>query len=173
MNKYISSLAILIIATLFTACVDFKDKKTSIEIVDNHRHYYPILTGQKLDVVFTIKNTGENPLLISDILTSCGCIEISKSSVQNIPKGEEGMLTLSYNSTKNIGFVQHFITLYGNFKTSDKQEIVFDVHVVPNALYTKDYEELYQEEKNKGGNIKDMVDGNENNKGYYLDKDLK
>ena len=43
------------------------------------------------------------------------------------------------------------------------------MNVVPNALYTKDYEELHQEAKDKNGAIEDMVDGKENNLGYYLD----
>ncbi len=46
---------------------------------------------------------------------------------------------------------------------------MFDVHVVPQSLYTKDYEEMFQEEKDRAGNIEDLTDGNENNKGYYLD----
>ncbi|HEU0226671.1 MAG TPA: hypothetical protein VFQ86_02955 [Arachidicoccus soli] len=39
---------------------------------------------------------------------------------------------------------------------------------MPNGLYTKDFEEMYEEEKQKDGGIKNMVDGNENNKGYYV-----
>lgn len=147
-------------------------KKTSLEITDNERHYYPILQGQELDIVFSLKNTGENPFLLEDMILSCGCLSVKKSSIKTIPAGSEGRLILKYNSNKNIGNVKHYVTLYGNFKTTDKMELVFDVHVVPNALYTKDYEELFQEEKDKGGKVKDMVDGDENNKGYYMDGDF-
>lgn len=164
-TKYIS----LLFAILVMGCVDIKNRKTTIEVIDNHRHYYPVLAGQRLDVVFPIKNTGKNPLVISDIITSCGCLVAKKSSIDAIPEGDERMLILEYNSAKNIGLVEHYITLYGNFENSETYEITFDVHVVPSSHYTKDYEELYQEEKDKRGNIESMVDGDENNKVYYMD----
>ena len=50
----------------------------------------------------------------------------------------------------------------------DKLETNFDVHVVPDALYTPDYEELYRKEVEKKGGVKSIVDGNENEKGYYV-----
>ncbi len=46
----------LILITGISACVDIKNKKTTLEIVDNNRHYYPILQGPELDIVFVIKN---------------------------------------------------------------------------------------------------------------------
>lgn len=159
----------LFILTLFTECINPGSKPTTIEIVDNNRHYYPILVGQELNIMFDIKNTGEHPLIVTDIITTCGCITMKGSSIKTIPAGKTGRLLLTYDSSKNIGYVKHYITLYGNILESNTREIVFDVNVVPNALYTKDYEELYQERKNKAGNIKDFVDGNENNKGYYID----
>lgn len=152
---------------LFIGC-DIKEKKTTIEIVDNYRHYYPIQTGQELDIMFEIKNTGKNPFVLNDIITSCGCVTLKKSSIKSIPAGKAGHLLITYDSRKNIGYVQHHITLYGNFTTSESKDIVFDVNVVPNALYTKDYEELYREKINSEGGLQRWVDGDENTKGYYM-----
>lgn len=171
--KFLPRFLIMVTILLSIAgCKNMEDIKTTVAVEDNGRHYYPILTGQELEIVFPIKNTGMHPFMLTDIITSCGCITANTSSVKAIPAGAEGRLLLKYNSTKNIGYVKHYITLYGNLATADKIDITFDVHVVPNAMYTKDYEELYQEEKNKGGNVKDLVDGNENNKGYYMDEDF-
>lgn len=164
-------IAASILFTAIMGCKDVENIKTTLEVVDNGRHYYPILTGQELDIVFPIKNTGTEPFILADIITSCGCITANISSIKTIPAGQERRLHLKYNSSKNIGYVEHFVTLYGNLATTDQMEIKFDSNVVPNALYTKDYEELYQEEKNRRGNIKDWVDGDENNKGYYIDGD--
>ncbi|HAF35157.1 MAG TPA: hypothetical protein DCG88_14260 [Sphingobacterium sp.] len=82
------------------------------------------------------------------------------------------LLTFSYNSAKNVGYVKHYITLYGNFEKSPIREIIFDINVVPNAMYTKDYEELYSEEIRAQGGLKTLVDGAENNKGYFMDEDF-
>src|SRR5690606_2599623 len=164
-------LLISAISLVLLACgTDVKDRKTSIEIIDNNRHYWPILTGQELEVVFYIKNTGEYPLIIDEVITSCGCLHLSnKSTLDFVPKGETGILRLVYDSQKNVGLAKHYITLYGNFNTYETQEAIFDVNIVPDALYTKDYEELYTAKNKRSGNLKGMVDGEENNKGYYVD----
>lgn len=157
---------------LFASCTDIKNKTTTIKIIDNNRHYYPLLMGQELDIVFDIQNTGKHPLIITDIITSCGCIALKKTSIRAIPAGETRKLIMKYDSGKNIGYVKHYITLYGNFASGEIEEIVFDLNVVPNALYTKDYEEIYQHEKDKMGGIKGLSEGDETNRGYYLDEDF-
>lgn len=169
--KYYACILLLFLVAV-TGCLDIKDQKTTLLVVDNNRHYYPVLQGQDLDIVFTVKNTGKVPFMLKDMIVSCGCLTSKKSSIDAIPAGKEGQLIMKFNSTKNVGYAKNYITLYGNFQKTDKIELIFDINVVPNSLYTKDYEELFQEEKNKGGKVKDMVDGQENNKGYYMDGDL-
>lgn len=172
MRITINQLCTFLLLFLFLSACASKDNKTTIEIEDNHRHYYPILTGQELNIKFEIKNTGKHPFILSDIFTSCGCVVIKNSSINTIPAGKSGFLILRYDSSKNIGYVKHYVTLYGNFATTNMKEIVFDVNVVPNASYTKDYEELYKEKNQKEGGLKGLVDGDESQKGYYLDSDM-
>lgn len=162
------------ISMLFAVCFvllscNIKDKKTSIAVNNPNRHYYPIQRGQALDIVYEIENTGENPLLISDIHTSCGCVLIDESSFKMLPAKGKGFIRLKYDSKKNIGYVKHYIDIYANLENEAKHEITFDVNVVPNALYTRDYEELHNENKQRYVNEKDLVDGKENNKGYYVE----
>lgn len=169
-TKFYSILVLLL--TIGVVSCNVKDKRTNIEVVDNNRHYYPILRGQEKEIVFRIKNTGKNPFLLNDIFTSCSCLKISKkSSIKSIPAGREGFLRLNYTAISNIGYAKYYVTLYGNFDTIDKKEIKFDINIVPNALYTKDYEEIYKEIKDKN-NIKRGVDGKESERGYYMDGDF-
>src|SRR5690606_18681770 len=165
---FFMTIAVLLLLT-GTACDDIKGKKTTIQITDNNRHYYPILMGQELNIVFPTKNTGKNPFILEDIITSCGCITLEKSSIGTIPPGNEAKLVLTYNSAKGVVEVQHYITLYGNFAASQKMALMFDVQVVPQSLCARDYEEMFQEEKDRAANIEDLAEGNETNKGYYLD----
>lgn len=160
---------LLFLVVVLCGCLNIKDKKTTLNIEDNNRHYYPILSGQTLDVAFTIKNTGAVPFVLSDMVISCGCITSNKSSIDAIPAGGEGRLILKYNTIKNVGYVKHYVTLYGNLLNKEKIDIWFDVNVVPDPLYTKDYEELHHEEMKNTGKVKEMVDGKASNKGYYLD----
>jgi hypothetical protein len=156
-----------------SGCDDLSESNTTLEIIDNNRHYYPVLRGQELNVIFTLKNTGTKPFVLNDMLITCGCIVPKKSSIRSIPAGREGKLHLIYNSNKNIGFVEHHIDIYGNLKEDEKITLVFDVNVVPEGLYTKDYEEVYKEARKEAGiDAKEMVDGDESNKGFYLDEDF-
>lgn len=171
--NYFKLILVILTSLWMTGCMNVLDKKTSLEVPDNGRHYYPILAGQMKDVSFNLINTGENPLMITDIITSCGCLKINDNEKAfSIPPGKERMLTLSYNSAKNIGYVKHYISLYGNFEKGPLHEIVFDINVVPHAQYTKDYEELYTEKVDARGGVEHLVEGEENNRGYYMDEDF-
>lgn len=156
---------------LGSACSDITGQKTTIQIEDNYRHYYPILQGEHLEMFFTVNNLGSKMFILSDLQTSCGCLVVDKSAIEMIPPGKKGILSVRFDSGKNVGFVEHFITLYGNLSDGDMKEIVFDINVVPNSLYSKDYEEIYNERKKVEGFIEEIVDGK--HKGYYVDKPSK
>lgn len=156
--------------TLVTGC-DIDSKKTSMTISDPDRHYYPVIRGQPLDVLYTIENTGKYPLVIKSIHTSCGCMLVDESSFKMLPAGGKGFIRIKYDSSKNLGYVKHFVTIYANLEENDKVEATFDINVVPNALYTRDYEEIHTTKQN-GLSEEQLVDGKENNKGYYTDEVL-
>jgi hypothetical protein len=160
-------LALCTIVLMMGSCMNL-DTETKIRVKDSGRHYYPIVQGQELQIVYEIENTGDFPLNVNEILPTCGCILVDETTKTNIPSKGSIFLKVTYNSNKNIRLVNHYIYLYGNFNKTKPLALNFDVHVVPDALYTKDYEELYKSEIEKEGNIESMVDGNENEKGYYV-----
>lgn len=167
LNKSLYLLNLLCILIWLTSC-DFKENLVDVTITDPIRHYYPIVQGKKLNIVVKLENKSDFPFKITDILTSCGCIILKKGTLEVIPAQSSGFIELTYDSNKNIGLVNHFIYIYGNLKKADKLVANFDVHVVPDALYTPDYEELYRKEVEAGGGVKNRVEGNENENGYYL-----
>lgn len=141
---------------------------TTIEIEDPVRHYYPILQGQKQNIVVKITNTGDEPLKIYKVLPSCGCT-IAKFTSRAIAPGNEAFIEMEYNSIKNIGMVDIYTTILANTK-QHSHTFYFDINVVPDALYTKDYEELYhiEQEEEKGG-VLELVEGKNNQRGYLVD----
>jgi hypothetical protein len=170
-NKYINVISYTIFALLLimllNSCRDL-NTETKISVIDANRHYYPLVQGDKLKIIYEIKNAGDSPLNISDILPTCGCILVDESQTQNIPPGGAIFLKLTYNSNKNVGLVNHYIYLHGNYNKGKPLVLSFDVHVVPDAIYTKDYEEIHKTESEKNGDVEGMVDGNTNEKGYYI-----
>jgi len=165
-------ISILIVGLLFMVSCELSKEnvaknlgKTSIKIEDPSRHYYPIPRGAKLYLSYKIINTGKNPLLIKNVFTSCGCIKV------NFPKytinpNKTGYINLEYDSSKNIGFVTSYIDIYANLDSIFKKTITFDVNVVTNALYTKDYEEIFKE-KQESAEL--GVEGSETQQGYFVD----
>ena len=141
---------------------------TTVAVADSVRHYYPILAGEILTLSYELENTGEQPLIIRDIQTSCGCITPELDSRMLLP-GKKVRLLFKYESAKNIGYVQQVIRVHGNIKPNGIAKMLFDINVVPNADYTRDYEELYKEAVERSAMVRGLVDGDEEEKGYWTD----
>lgn len=141
---------------------------TTVAVKDSVRHYYPVIAGQVLNISYVLENTGDQPLIIRDIQPSCGCI-VPELNTRMVLPGNKMSLLFKYESAKNIGFVQHVIRIHCNVKPRGMIKLVFDVNVVPHADYTRDYEELYKDAVEKSDIIRGLVDGDESEKGYYVD----
>ena len=150
-----------------SSCLNIEDKRTTISVVDADRHYPPILFGQIIKVVYEVENTGDQPLFVKDIQVSGGCELTEGNKLKVLPSKSKGFIHVLYDGRKNIGYVKNYITLYANFESGDKIELTFDLNVVPNALYTKDYEEVHKE-KNRTF-VEELVDGSENERRYTID----
>ncbi len=142
--------------------------KTTLQVIDSIRHYYPILRGSKLNMVVKVKNTGDYPLKIYNVLPSCGCT-LAKFPKRVIPVGSFGLIQMEYESSKNIGYVGIYTTIVANTK-KPSHTIFFDLNVVSNPLYTKDFEEIYTDkQKKENASIKAMANGNLNQRDYVTD----
>jgi hypothetical protein len=146
---------------------DDNDEITTFEIEDPYRKYFPVLQGQPLSMFFKVTNTGDYPLYIYDVLPSCGCTTVKHPRA--IAPGTEANIELEFNSNKNIGHVGVYTTIVTNSK--EKFHVFFfETNVVPDALYIKDYEQIYSEAmKDEKGFMQEFVDGQANQKGYIVD----
>lgn len=163
-------IALLVLAASAVSCSK-RVQPTTVEITDPVRHYFPVLQGQTLELMFPVANTGDNPLVITEIQTSCGCIIVDRKSHIIVPPGRTQHIRLTYDSNKNVGAVAHTIWVYGNILPAGSVKLKFDVNVVPDASYTRDYEEIYREIGLKNGIVQRMVDGRETEKNYYVDEE--
>lgn len=147
-------------------------KPVEVEIVDQNRHYYPVIQGELLGVTYEIENVSKDPLFIKEIQTTCGCVIVEDELPIVILPKQKGKIHFTYNSTKNTGHVENYAWLYGNFADSTYRELKFDTNVVPPVAYTPDYEELWHQVESKSPNMKDLVDGRSTEKGYYTDEGI-
>ena len=153
------------VVSVFTGCKK-TISPTYITVADSIRHYYPIVSGEKLVMTYIVRNEGDDPFIIDDIQPSCGCVT-GPIKVDAIPPHDSITLSFTFDSSKNIGYVRHSIRLFGNILPRGMGVLVFDVNVVPPSFDQPDYEETYIEQKANA--IEEMVDGKSSEKGYYTD----
>lgn len=154
-----TAIVLMVGMMLLTSCHK-KLEPTAIEIEDSIRHYPATVLGDDLEMVYVVRNIGNEMLMISDIQPAVPTIEVDKANVNMIPPGEEALLKFVYHSDKNIGLARHIIRLFGNIYPSGVAEIIFDTHVVRPSIDLSDYEEYYHEKlKNDAESILDEQKG--------------
>lgn len=72
-----------------------------------------IVQGTRVDHVFTLKNTGDTPLLIKQVKPSCGCTAATVSSTTIMP-GKKGEIKASFDSKNFYGTVNKGIVVESN-----------------------------------------------------------
>jgi len=103
------------------AIIDF-----STEVVD----YGTIEQNSDGMRLFTFTNTGDAPLIITDVKTSCGCTVPNYSKEPVLP-GQQGQLEIKYN-TKKLGTFTKTITVISNAKEAKKVLKIKGTVVAPN-----------------------------------------
>lgn len=159
-QSIIGTAVVLMIGMMLLTSCHKKLEPTAIEIEDSIRHYPATVLGDDLEMVYVVRNIGNEMLMISDIQPAVPTIEVDKANVNMIPPGEEALLKFIYHSDKNIGLARHIIRLFGNIYPSGVAEIIFDTHVVRPSIDLSDYEEYYHEKlKNDAESILDEQKG--------------
>lgn len=159
-QSIIGTAVVLMVGMMLLTSCHKKLEPTAIEIEDSIRHYPATVLGDDLEMVYVVRNIGNEMLMISDIQPAVPTIEVDKANVNMIPPGEEALLKFIYHSDKNIGLARHIIRLFGNIYPSGVAEIIFDTHVVRPSIDLSDYEEYYHEKlKNDAENILDEQKG--------------
>lgn len=87
--------------------------KTQIRF-DNTRHDFGTITeGEKVSHTYHFTNTGEHPLLISNVEVTCGCT-VPSYPKEPIPPGGEGDIVLEFNSYRRAGHQQKNALVHSN-----------------------------------------------------------
>jgi hypothetical protein len=70
--------------------------------------------GEKYPHTFRFTNTGQSPLIITQVNPSCGCTTAKDWPQQPIAPGESGQISIEFNSTGNSGKVDKSISVLTN-----------------------------------------------------------
>ena len=75
---------------------------------------------------FEVKNTGNQPLVIQDVTTSCGCITVDFAKEPVLPGGT-AVVTVTYKADR-AEYFNKTVTVYGN-----AEQLPVQLHVAGNA----------------------------------------
>jgi hypothetical protein len=102
--------------------------KTVISFDDTKHKFGTIKEGEVVKHAFHFKNTGSNPLFISNAVASCGCTVPSYPKAP-VPPGGEGDIVVQFNSKGRAGHQQKNVLVYSNAQ-QEAMSIGFDADVV-------------------------------------------
>jgi hypothetical protein len=103
--KSFTSILILFLISFSLNAQEFKFKSETID-------YGKIDKGSDGERIFIFTNIGDQPIIIKNIKSSCGCTVPEKSEKPVMP-GENGEIKVSYD-TKRVGGFSKSITIFSN-----------------------------------------------------------
>ena len=105
----------LLFISLFSISIYAQDKVAKIEFESETIDYGTIEKGSDGVRVFKFKNTGDAPLIVSDVKSSCGCT-VPKNPTEPILPGENGEIEVKYD-TNRVNPIRKTITVTSNAVT--------------------------------------------------------
>ena len=103
--KRFTSILMLFLLSFSINAQEFKFESETID-------YGKIDKGANGERIFTFTNVGDQPIIIKNIQSSCGCT-VPKKPEKPIMPGENGEIKVSYD-TKRVGGFSKSITIFSN-----------------------------------------------------------
>jgi len=95
---------------------------TTVTFDESQISFGTIQEGEVVNQVFTFKNTGTEPLILSDARGSCGCT-VPEWPKEPIAPGETGEITVQFNSAAKKGKRSQKVTITAN--TNPPQSFIY------------------------------------------------
>ncbi len=108
---------------------------TTMEFAETEFNFGKVKAGEKVQHVYKFKNTGKEPLVISNAKGSCGCT-VPEWPKEPIGVGEEGEILVEFNSKGKSGNQAKTVTITANTDPPQtliqiKGEVLADPNATP------------------------------------------
>lgn len=112
----------------------FLQKAPHLEFETTDRDFGNVKQGDILNHIFKFKNTGDAPLLIKRVRTTCGCTAALISD-KKIAPGEKGEVKVAFNTTGYAGEVRKYIYVESNDPREPNKQlsVAAEIDVPPHA----------------------------------------
>ena len=116
--------------TVTTPVANGATNATSIQWLDStHQDLGRINEGQVVEISWRFKNTGDKPLVISNVSASCGCTVPDKPEKPIAPGGEE-TIRAQFDSKDRVGPQHKDVYVEANTSGSPSTKLSFSLEVV-------------------------------------------
>ncbi|GAB3339886.1 hypothetical protein GCM10027429_26790 [Marivirga atlantica] len=88
-----------------------------------------IKQGDVVEHIFTFENTGNQPLIISNATTTCGCTASEYKRGEPIAPGESSQIKVKFNSRGKMGAINKVVTIKSNI--GEDRKISIKTNVLP------------------------------------------
>ena len=86
---------------------------TNLVLSEAHFEFGKMKKGDQKEHIYEVTNTGENPLIISQVKPGCGCT-VPDYTKEPILPGKKGKITLKFDSSSFDGLVNKQAEVYAN-----------------------------------------------------------
>ncbi|MDO5615851.1 MAG: DUF1573 domain-containing protein [Cruoricaptor ignavus] len=90
---------------------------TSLALSENYYDFKDVKKGESVEHIYEVTNTGENPLIISEVKPACGCTAPNYTKEPIMP-GEKGQITLKFDSSNFDGMQTKQAEVFANVEKS-------------------------------------------------------
>ena len=127
-----NSLFPLFIILLFLSSVFAQgDNGPDIKFDEIKHDFGDIIQGDKVEHYFKFTNVGKEPLIISRIVTTCGCTAPTWPE-KPVKPGESGKIKIVFNSTGKIGRQNKVVTILSN-SVNQKEQLFIVANIIPKS----------------------------------------
>jgi hypothetical protein len=101
---------------------------TTIQWIDSAKNLGKVKEGEKIEINYRFKNTGNEQLIINNVVVSCGCT-VAEKPQEPIAPGAEGIIKATFDTKGRVGTNHKTMTVYAN-TAETVNTVSFDVEVL-------------------------------------------
>lgn len=107
------------------------DNGPSFKFTESKHDFGDIIQGDVVEHHFEFSNTGNIPLVISNIITTCGCTAPTWPK-EPIKPGEKGKIKIVFDSKGKIGKQNKVVTIISN-TNNQKDRLFIMANIIPGS----------------------------------------
>jgi hypothetical protein len=128
MKRLLTVVLAVVLSTAFTVAQEKPANGPVITFESDSKDFGDIKQGDKVENVFKFENTGNQPLIISNVAATCGCT-VPSWPKEPVAPGKTAEIKVSFNSAGKMGKQNSVVRIYSN-----ASEPIEKVSLISNVL---------------------------------------